>query len=202
MKKIVFTLLFLCLAASQAQADIVFSTSGTDANAGTNLNVEVGQSASMFVWVSTNAGFTINGLNINILSSEADVLQATSHLIANPGGTRWNASAPGTLGDLATNVNAIALFAPAGLSTTGLNDFVLFSEVQFDATALGTTNLSFTQGANSVTYRGVQGQTAWSQWNAPGTGTVNVISAIPEPSSAAVLGLLSIGGLALRRRRS
>jgi hypothetical protein len=197
MKKALLFIALVCLFAGSAQADIKFSTSATNANAGSNLNLIAGQSGSMYVFVSTAAGSILRAVNINILSSNAPVLQATAHLIENPG-ARWSNVSAGTLGDLVTNANALDFFGTSGgVGTSGQNDFVLFSTVTFNATAIGTTNLSFTEGSNGVRYRG--NVNAWTGW-AKGTGTVNV-SAVPEPNSAIVMGLAALTAGALRRRR-
>jgi len=197
MKKAILVLALVCLFAGNAQADIKFSTSATNANAGSNLNLINGQSGSLYVFVSTAAGSILRGVNINILSSNAPVLQATSHLIDNPG-SRWSFVSAGTLGDLVTNANAVDFFGTsAGVGTSGQNDFVLFSTINFNATAIGTTNLSFTEGSNGVRYRG--NVNAWTGW-AKGTGSVNV-SAVPEPNAAVAMGLVALTAGALRRRR-
>lgn len=197
MKKLLLTLCLLCIFTGQAHADIKFSTSATDANAGSSLNLLTGQSGTMYVFVSTASGSILRGVNINILSSNAPVLQATSHVINNPTG-RWSNVSPGVLGDLVTNANALDFFGTTGgIGTTGQSDFVLFSTVTFNATAEGTTGLSFTEGSNGVRYRG--NVNAWTGW-AVGTGSVTV-SAVPEPNAALALGLFAMSASALRRRR-
>jgi hypothetical protein len=200
MQKLLFALLWIGLFAGQAQADIKFSTSATDANAGSTLNLLEGQSGTMYVFVSTANGSILRGVNINILSSNAPVLQATSHVIDNPS-SRWSNVSAGTLGDLVTNANALDFFGTTGgIGTSGQSDFRLFSTVNFNATAIGTTNLSFTAGSNGVVYRGsAPGNNAWTSW-VKGTGSVSV-SAVPEPNAALGLGLFALSASALRRRR-
>ncbi len=200
MKKIVMMMAFVLALASNVQADIIFSTSNTDANAGSDLSLaNVGDNGTMYIWVSTAPGQVINGMSVNIDSDDASILQATSHNIYNPNSLRWNGTNAGTLGDLVADFRTVGLFAPFGLGTNGLNDFVLFSEVNFTATAEGTTNLGFSEGPLSVTYRGGS-TTIWNTWTI-GTGSVTVGSAIPEPSSAAIVGLLAVAGLVSRRRK-
>lgn len=200
MKKIVLMMALVLALSSSAQADIIFSTSNTDANAGSDLSLaNVGDTGTLYVWVSTAPGSVINGMSVNINSADASILQATSHVIYNPNGLRWNGVTAGALGDLVTDFRTVGLFAPFGLGTSGLNDFALFSEVNFTATAEGTTNLGFSQGPLSVTYRGGS-TTIWNTWTI-GTGSVTVGSAIPEPSSAAIIGLLAVAGFATRRRK-
>lgn len=201
MKKIIFVVtVLLGLAAAPCHAAVQFSTSGTDAGAGNMLDLQVGQTGSMFLWMSTDAGQVVAGAGIDILSSDANILEATSYEIANPS-NRW-AGAPnnGTLGDLVTGSNAFAIpgFGSTGLSTSGQADFVLFSEVQFTATALGATQLSLVANSNGFASSAITNNDLSGSLDGV-TASVNV-SAVPEPSSAALL-LTAAAGCAWRRRR-
>lgn len=195
MKKFIAALVLGLGMVSSANADIILSTSASDANAGSNLNLGLGESGSMYVWVSTNVGQVINGLSIDVTSSDTAVLEATGHVIENPA-SRWFATGSGTLGDLIDDSNSITLVG-GGLGTAGQSDYVLHSEVMFDATALGTTSLAISPGQ--------QGISAFGEGDISGSinfggGSVSV-SAVPEPTSAAVLvGLASLVGLRRRRR--
>lgn len=201
MKKIILSLTLLVgLMASPSMAAVQLSISGTDAGAGNSLELQLGQTGSMFVWMSTDAGQTIAGVGVDLLSSDTSVLEATAYNIANPA-SRWLSVAAGDLGDLSRNSNAFALppFAGTGLSTSGQGDFALFSEIQFSATALGATTLSLQANSNgfadsNATNNDLSGQLAGV------TGSVNVVSAVPEPSSAALL-VMAAGVAAVRRRR-
>ncbi len=203
MKKTVLAV--LCFVASicvsTAQADIIFSSSSTDAMAGGDVTVGVGQSGSVFVWVSTEAGQTMTGISFNVLSSLPAIASGVSHSVQNGG--RWSSVQAGTVnsnGNLLNNHRAFylpGLTQGTGISTSGLNDFVLHSELQFNATSIGTTNLSFTSTTAGISFLGVGG----NQWNnvVKGTGS---ITAVPEPTSAMVLLLGAAGCLVARRRRS
>lgn len=184
--------------ASASQAAVILSTSATDANAGTSLELQVGQTGSIYTWISTNAGQTFTGVGIDILSSAADVLEATAHNINNPG-NRWLNVAAGDLGDLVTGSNAIALvgFAGDGLSTSGQDDFTLHSEIVFTATAIGQTQLTITPNNNGIgdLTGDVTGSVTF------GSGAVNV-TAVPEPSSLCLLGGLFGLGVLRRKRRA
>jgi hypothetical protein len=181
--------------AGQASAAVTinFSTSNTDAGAGAELNLGLGETGSMFVWVSSDPGQTLTGIALNIVSDNLNVLQATSYEIENPSGDRWADVNNGTLGDLVSGSQAFALppFAGDGLATGG--DFVLHSTVQFVATELGSTNLSFTLGSNGV---GDLNGNVTPEFN---TGFVNV-TAVPEPGSFALLGLIGVAYGYKRRR--
>ncbi len=188
----------LAFSIAPVQADIIFSTSSDDPFAGTNLQIaNVGDSGSLFVFFSTEQDRVLQGVSFNIDSSDAETLQATAHLVQNPGSTRWNQTSPGALGDMVVDSRAAALFAPFGLGTTGHGDFVLYSELQFVATANGTTELSFSRGPLGLSYRGIQGD----QWDTFSTGTAIVTVAIPEPTSAILLVGTGLGLVSIRRRR-
>lgn len=198
MKRVVFSLaMLLSLMAAPAMAAVQFSTSGTDANQGNSLSLQVGQTGSMFVWISTDQGQTVAGIGMDILSSDANVLEGTAYNIANPN-NRWLAPNAGTVGDLVTGSNAFALpgISGTGLGTNGQADFQLFSEIQFNATAAGATNLSLQINGNGFgdsTGADLAGTVAGV------AGNVSV-SAVPEPSSMALLAMAA-GGACLRRRR-
>lgn len=195
MKKVLLALAIALCSVATSRADLIFSTSATDSGAGTTLNLTQGDSASLYIWISTNAGQVLNGVSLSALSSNAEVLQATAHL-HNNSDNRWNDAgfSSGTLGDLFVDSNAVDLFAPGGIATTGRTDFTLFSEIQFDATGVGSTTVQLDRGRFNIAARVGGPFTATF-----GSATVNV-AAIPEPSSIAALALL-VGGLAAARRR-
>lgn len=205
MRRILMSLMLgLGLLAAPATAAVQFSTSGTDANQGNSLSLQVGQTGSMFVWMSTDSGQIIAGVGVDVLSSDPAALEASSYNIGTTNADasqRWVTPVTvGTLGDLVTDSNAFALpgILGTGISTTGQTDFVLFSEVQFTATGEGMTTL--TLQANQNAFGDAQGNDLSGQL-ADVSASVNV-TAVPEPGSGALLVLL--GGVACwhRRRRS
>ena len=190
----------MALTASQASAAVVFSSSNTDANAGADLNILAGDSASMYVWVINDLGGTIDGLSLSILSSDEAILEATAHNIFNPD-NRWlnnpmlNAPNPGTLGDLVLDSNAAQFLTETGIvnGTT-----VLHSEIVFDATAIGETELTFAIGNRDITVDGVAVDEAGV--GGFGLGRV-VVSAVPEPAAFSVMFAATACGMMRRRRR-
>jgi hypothetical protein len=198
MKKILCFCVLSMFVSGIAQGDIIFSTSSTNPFAGTTLNLaNVGSTGSMYVYFSTEQGRVLQGTSFNIDSSDINILQATAHLVENPGSARWQSINPGVLGDLVVDTRAVALFPPFGLGTNGMNDFVLYSEVRFNATAEGVTQLSFSRGPLGLSYRDVPGD----QWDNFVKGTATVIVAIPEPTGFTVLAISALNGLLMRRRR-
>lgn len=203
MKKTLLAVLFFVasICVSTAQADIIFSSSSTDAMAGGDVTVGVGQSGSVFVWVSTAPAQTMTGISFNVLSGVPAVASGVSHSVQNGG--RWSSLQAGTVnsnGNLLHNHRAFylpGLTNGTGISTGSLDSFVLHSELQFNATSLGTTNLSFTATTAGISFLGVGG----NQWNnvVKGTGS---ITAVPEPATALVLLVGATGLLVARRRRS
>lgn len=208
MKKVIYAALLMLVSAvtgSAAFGDIVFSNSGTDAAAGTNVTVNQGATGSIYVWVSTEVAQTISGISFNILSSDSTIASGIAHTIENPGApTRWTTVQAGgvnTNGNLLNNHRAFILPPPLsqnpGLSTGGLSNFVLHSELSFTATGLGTADLTFTPTTAGISFLGVGG----NQWNnvIKGAGS---ITAVPEPSSALLLTGVVCVAAAYRRRRA
>ncbi|MBL8888901.1 MAG: PEP-CTERM sorting domain-containing protein [Planctomycetaceae bacterium] len=195
-------LLLTSICVSTSQADIIFSRSGTDALAGNSVEVQVGQSSSIFVWVSTAPAQTMTGISFNVLSSVPATASGVSHTVQNGG--RWSSVQAGglnTSGNLLNNHRAFYLpgiTAGTGINTGGLNNYVLHSQLQFTANAIGTTNLTFTSTTAGISFLGVGG----NQWNnvVKGVGSINV-SAVPEPSSALLVLVGAAGWVVARRRR-
>ena len=204
MKKLI-TLALVAIASlccSAAQADIIFSSSSTDANAGNTVTVQQGQASSIYVWVSTEANQTMTGISFNILADDNTIASGVSHVVENPGPrfSTVQAGSVNTSGNILNNHRAFylpGLTDGTGISTSGLTDFVLHSTLNFNADNLGSTELTFTPTTAGISFLGVGG----NQWNnvTKGTGIINV-TAIPEPTSALVL-LAGSMGLALVRRR-
>jgi hypothetical protein len=180
-----------------AAVTVNFSTNGLLYEENTQLNLRLGETGSMFVWIRTDIGQTVVGIEMDIFSDDVSVLEATSHVVVNPGGTRWGVEATsGDLGDLVRGSSAFSIppFAGTGLTTAG--EFLLHSEVQFQATGLGTTNLSFGFPGNGIADE--DGDIT------PITGTAVVnVTAVPEPGSFAAIGLvgLAVGGVRRWRKR-
>jgi hypothetical protein len=204
MKKAMYLAIAVLMAigsTSAAMADIIFSNSSTDAMAGSDVTVAPGQTGSIYVWVSTDVNQTMTGISFNVLSSVPTVASGIAHTVQNPG-PRWStvqAGSVNTSGNLLNNHRAFYLpnlTQGSGISTGGLSNFVLHSELSFTALELGTTELTLTPTTAGISFLGVGG----NQWNnvVKGTGS---ISAIPEPTAAFVLVLGSAGLLVARRRR-
>ena len=200
MKKFLLLALALsCFSASTAiaQVDIFFSTSSTDALAGTELTVDDGAAGRLFVWVDNRdaSGNPVDGLPLDISGSGMSSLMATMFNVENPDG-RWFRTTPGTFG------NSPGLLVDDSLSaslTGGIENGVgpvLHATFEFNADGIGSNSLQLAQGNNVISVVGAPPQSV-----SFGTATVNVASAVPEPGSLVVLGTFVAGAVSRRRRR-
>ncbi len=197
MKKLFLVLAFaLCACTNQANAqiDLFYSVSDTDVNAGSDLNMFLGDTASIYLWVVNNDQGAIDGLGLDMFSDDPAVLEATAHIINEPAG-RWAATSPGNLGDLVTDSNAFALigFGSNGIANDGVA--TLHSEIVFEATELGFTNLSIAENSNLISVSGNAPQSVFF-----GSGSVSVAQ-IPEPGSMIVMSAIGLVVLTRRQRR-
>lgn len=193
-------------AVSTAQASsVTLSDSATDSTVGVNQSLALSDSGSVYVWVTPDTGQTINGLGLDVIASDPGVLEATAITIFNPtysiiDDPRWNSTNSGTLGDLFTGTNAVAVSGANGIDegassldggTVDAAGAFLHAVVDFTATGVGTTSLTPQANDNFITAEG-EGQISPSFTG----GTVTVI---PEPTTLVLLG--AGGLLALRRKR-
>ncbi len=196
MKKILIALFCLTAALnfnSAAESAVILSTSDTNATAGGNLTLQNGETGKLFIWTSTRPGQTLQALSLNITSTNPSVLQATSSLVYNPAG-RWLQTAGGTLGDLVTNQRGATIGA-GGINSGALDNYVLFSEVAFNATAEGLTNINLAIGSSGTSV------TTGTTFDATFSGGSVTVTAIPEPGSMAAIGMAGAALAYLRRRR-
>lgn len=206
MKKLCLMLgLFLSLTSGLAKADLIFSTSNTNALAGSALSLNLGETGTLHTWISNssvNPAARIIGLGFSVTESDTTVVNAVvgSHSIINGG--RWISANAGTLN---SNGNLIHNSASAGAPGTGIlssgpADFFLHSSFQVSALAEGITTLSFTphtNAGNGITYQGITG----NQFANTTRGTAT-ITAVPEPSSLLMFIAGGCSALLARRRRA
>lgn len=124
-------------AAPSAATTLILSDSDTDPDAGVNQIIGLGNASSLYIWIDVDPNQTVTTARMNITSSDASVLNATSHTIFNPlvdlGSPlglqrRWSA-APGSdtaggvvsLGDLVVESSAVAIPLPDPESSPGLD---------------------------------------------------------------------------------
>ncbi len=198
MKQIGLVVILLCLLSGSVRAqsgvDVFYSTSSTDSAAGSSLELGLGETGSIFVWVTNGDLGPIEGLGLNFLSSVSAILQATGFNIEDPVG-RWTGfPLTGDLGDLVTGSNVISLGLLAGDTGILPNETLLHGEITFQATAAGLTDLSIQEGRGVIAVDGAAPSSLRF-----GSATVTV-SAVPEPGSA-LIGVLGVSALLLRRRR-
>ena len=201
----------LCLSVStaNAQVDFIFSTSSTDASAGSEIDVADGGSASLFLFVDNadSSGDQVDGISLDFSNAGSANLIATSLFFEgdNGDGTNsiWNfGTTQGTLnpGDqpniIVDDSNAASFANPSGGIQNGVGP-VLYATLNFDASVVGTNTLGLIEGPQLISVGGAEAEGGVTL----GTATVNVVSpdVVPEPSSLALVG--SIFGAALLRRR-
>lgn len=195
--KTFFALLLSISAAtvSPAAGVVKFSTSGESADAGSDLTVSAGSPGSLYVWVSTDPGEVLQGIDLVFDFDTPSVAQATGFETVNGG--RW-ANTQSSL-DPAPRAQALSfpgLGAGTGLTTNGQDDFVLFTTLALQGTELGTSGIAISAGPNGI---GTSAGNVASSFSFQGGS----VTAVPEPSSLAAIGTALFGwvGFRLRRRR-
>ncbi|MEM9347440.1 MAG: PEP-CTERM sorting domain-containing protein [Planctomycetota bacterium] len=154
------------LAGGASATSVLLSDSNTSAGDTVNQAVILGNSSTIYVWVDVDPGQVITGLSLDIVSSAAAVLEATSYTTYNPtyssdGDDTWIGINNGTVGDLLDDTNAIALdniTSSRGLDQSDIGTFTgttdgnafLVGALSFDATALGQTTVTPAVGSNNI----------------------------------------------------
>ena len=180
---------------------------------------EVGDTGTAFIFV--DGLFALDALDLNFTSSDSSVLLLTGGAGTNPtfnavGGMRFDSSVvtidPGATGVndngnlFAVNVaqNGInpalgPLFDPDFDANVGPNGATLIASIDYDVVGAGTATLDFSLGSQgALQLPDIILDPAFGLGTFTGTGGGPII---PEPSSAVLLVLGSVG-LVARRRRS
>lgn len=204
-----------------AQGDFFFTSSQGGANQDQTVNLDVGDSGSLWLYWSTNgpADSDLFGGFIDIFTSNSGVIEFTAAetfdydftVGGNPTGfTRWAGEGFGPSTDFTSDfINELAGFTVTGdgileanngsgvfldAGYTAANDGFEFGRVDFNVIGSGTTSVTADVGDGQLVSNGQAIDATFT------TLTVVAANSVPEPTSA---GLLALGlmGLATRRRR-
>lgn len=184
-------------------------------------NVMLGDSVTVGIWATvTDNTYTIDGTptdlglagyTVNVLTDDNSVLAAEAHPVLT---SSWNASneAPdfatgsfmpglldnGSVEDLLGAISPPFLDAAESYRTHGAGEAVLLATGTFEALTLGSATLSVSpRGANAVQYDGNDEYSTFAADTDAGAGVL--VNVVPEPASAALMGLAGL--MLLRRRR-
>ncbi len=204
MKRLCYALALLVAVCSTSQADILIGTDLADAQSGTAVDLELGTTTTLEIWLAGDADQNIRAISFNWNSDAAGIVNSSSLVIDDVNG-RWplnnlgqgDPTAESGTGLLLDDVQLATLGSFAGTGVTFTNgDPVRLGTVDISADNLGTAITNFSDGSN-----GVLDANGVVDGFAVGGRTFNVISAVPEPSAVALLGMFA-GIATLRRRRS
>ena len=164
MKKLFFVALAICclgVSTVNAQVEVFFSTSSSDSNAGTVLDLFDGGSGSLYVWVDNMdaSGNPIDGLDLDIFGTGTSVLTADAFTIENPNIlgpiNRWSGAGTGILGSspglLVDDANAVTT-VPIGIEN-GVGP-VWHATLDFTASGIGTSDLGLDFGQFGISVVG------------------------------------------------
>ena len=204
MKRLCYALTLLAAVCSTTQADIFVGTDLADAQSGSELELNLGSTTTLELWLLGDTDQNIRGISFNWDSDAPGVVNSSSLAIDDVNG-RWPLNNLG-LGDptdgsgtglLLDDVQLATLGTFAGTGVTFTNgDPVRLGTVDISADTVGTANTIFSDGTN-----GVIDANGSVDGFAAGGRTITVVSAVPEPSAVALLGMFA-GIAAMRRRRS
>ncbi|QDV45377.1 hypothetical protein Enr13x_52540 [Stieleria neptunia] len=204
MRKMIFAMVMLIITPAASRAEFVFGRDLADAQSGNALDLNLGSNETLGIWVTGATDQTIRALSFNLSADTPGVVNSTG-LSFDDLATRWplnntssdliGQSASGLLIDDA-QVATLGSFAGTGVTFTAANPAIRLGTVDVSADNVGSTLLAFNVGSN-----GVNDQTGAISGFATGGRTLNVITAIPEPSSATALLAMGVVGWVVRRRR-
>jgi len=166
------------------------------------INLTMGDTATLYLWADMSQYMAINGLGIDILADTTGVVLASDHTVQNPDlivGGRWDSIDHGTPGQLVSGINALATDAP-GLSGDPVlqpydatydpaSGFYLVSTIEYQATAAGATEVFIETNDLTISFAaGKDGDLYFGDGDAAVDGTVGgVRSALAEAMITVVL---------------
>ncbi|QEG24026.1 PEP-CTERM sorting domain-containing protein [Mariniblastus fucicola] len=205
MKKLFLAFAILIFASSTSHADFFIGTDLADAQSGGELTLDLGSTSTLEIWTLGETGQNIRGVSFNLISNVMGIVNS-SNLEIDALADRWPVNNLGDdFDDPTAGSDTGVLVNDAGLATLGsfLGTGITFEDapirlgtIDITADQVGAVSIDFSEGSN-----GVIDAAGPVTGFVTGSRSVSVVSAVPEPSSIAVLAL--VGGIAgLRRRRS
>ena len=200
----IYALLLFLMTTPFCKADVFISFTGmNDGNANTtnNATFEVGDTGTAYIWFSDDTKVD-TGAFLDFVSSDLSVVRFTEATVFNSdilsGGTtvntRWQSTSSGTVSDgLVDEMAGVRLLSGTGILPSqvtgsaledalhdGTSNAFLFGSVNFEAVSLGDTVLSASVGDGLIVDEGVA--------LTPNFRSASIsVTAVPEPSSAALL---------------
>ncbi|WP_413430981.1 PEP-CTERM sorting domain-containing protein [Crateriforma spongiae] len=196
MKKILLSLIATIAMTTGVQADMFISGSETLATDNV-INLTLGDIQSIYVWADTDSGQSFSSISFNVTTDTPDLITAVDYSVTAP--APWASFGQESLntGNLLVN-NGGAFNFLGGFESSPGNEFFQLARIDIQALAGGSGNLGVEIGGAGIGITPPGSDAGW----AFNSATVNV-SAVPEPGTFAVLGVVgsAYSGYRIRRRK-
>ncbi len=193
--------------------DFFFSFDENSRVSSTTIDPTTTSTGSVFLF--SDGSFDFNQSDLPFALTNSGVVDVTGGVVFNPGSANSGIAASASGGAFTSfdldqvspgtgRIFATSFLSPGQVPGSNASNFragadaFLLAQVDFDVVGPGTTDFEFSVGALGVVNDGVGPVDVNLEG---GAGSVTVVEAIPEPSSAVLL-MLGVAGMAARRRRS